>query len=75
MPYVYPNLQKLLKDRHISGAMYAAVIGTAASTAVKKIRGEYDHTLEEAYRTMTIFPEYAMDYVFAREPKGEDTAA
>ena len=68
---MYPNLQKLLKERHISSYVYAAVIHTTQGTAARKIRGAVDHTLQEAKDAMTLFPEYAFDYVFHREDPEE----
>lgn len=63
---MYPNLQKLLRERHISSYMYAAVIHTTQGTAARKIRGAVDHTVQEAKDAMTLFPEYSFDYVFAK---------
>lgn len=67
---MYKNLKQLLTDRHISAPMYATVINTASSTALKKIKGEFDHTLTEAKRAMTLFPEYSMEYVFEEDGTG-----
>lgn len=64
---MYPNLQKLLNERHISSRTYAAVIGTSQPTAAGKIRGTSDHTVQEAMAAMTLFPEYSFDYVFKKD--------
>lgn len=61
---MYPNLQKLLRERHISSRMYAAVIETSQGAAANKVRGDSDHTVQESMRAMTLFPEYSYDYVF-----------
>ena len=67
---MYQNLKQLLTDRHISAPMYATVIEVAPSTAQKKIKGEFDHTLSEAKKAMTLFPEYSMEYVFEDDGTG-----
>lgn len=65
--YRYPNLLRLLEERHISTEMYGVAIGVCKSTAQNKLRGKFDHSTEEAKKAMVLFPEYKFDYVFERE--------
>lgn len=66
---MYPNLKRLLQEKHVNSEMYAALLGCSKSSAINKIAGKNDHTLKEAKAAMTIFPEYSFDYVFSVEDK------
>ena len=77
------NLQKLLKERHISKEMIQALIGAkSAKTVYNKVYRHSPFTLGEALKIMTIFPEYTLEYVFegydtirADEAAGEEEVA
>lgn len=59
------NFRKAMRDKGISAAAIAALIGTTEKTVNNKINGETDFTLPEALAIReNLFPEYDLCYLY-----------
>lgn len=61
---MYANLKEALSRKNITLKSYAAVIGVSEKTAHNKMYGHTDFTLQEVSKTLDLFPEYTLRYLF-----------
>lgn len=64
---MYKHLEKILNDKSITTKALASLLDVTEKTALNKVRGITDFTLNEAMKIKDVVcPEYEFDYVFAR---------
>lgn len=64
---MYKHLEKILNDKSITTKALASLLDVTEKTALNKVRGITDFTLNEAMKIKSVIcPEYTFDYVFAR---------
>lgn len=61
------NLKGLLDQRKMKYRAFFELLGMNERTGQSKLYEEYDFSLGEARKIMTIFPEYTLDYLFASD--------
>ena len=64
---MYVHLKRLLSERNISVKNYGAILGVSEKTAQNKLNGVTAFTLPEVNKTLELFPEYVLNYLFAKE--------
>ena len=67
---MYPNLIKLLEERHITPPTLARMLDVDDKSARNKLSGITEFKLSEINTIMSLFPEYRMEWVFATEKEG-----
>lgn len=67
---MYPNLTKLLEERHFTPPMLAKMLAIDDKSARNKLSGITEFKLSEINTIMDLFPEYRMEWVFATEKEG-----
>lgn len=61
---MYSNLRKALEEKSISIKNYAKILEVTEKTAQNKINGKTEFTLSEVNKTIELFPEYTLRYLF-----------
>ena len=67
---MYPNLIKLLEERHITPPRLARMLDVDDKSARNKLSGITEFKLSEMRVIMDLFPEYRMEWLFAAEKEG-----
>lgn len=71
---MFTNLRSALQSKNISLVAYSRLLGITEKSIQNKMNGTTEFTLSEVQQTISLFPEYRLEYLFDEDIDKKKTA-